>query len=70
MSPATRNKGGRLSRRELAGYAVLSVFLAIAGFTLQHGRIIAAWLIGAAGFAIAAMIAGRDIDVDQDNPPR
>lgn len=64
MRPIKGNQAGRLSHRESVAYAVLSVCLAISAWFLQHGRIIAAWLIGAAGFSLAALIAGHEIEPD------
>lgn len=64
MRPIKGNHGGRVSIRTIAGLAVLSVCLAISAWLLQHGRIIAAWLIGAAGFSLAALIAGHEIEPD------
>ena len=69
MSPAKRNQAGRLPPRESIAYAVLGLFLVASGWFAMHGRIIAAWAIGAVGFSIAAAIAGHDVDQDSDSPP-
>lgn len=62
MSTIKRNQAGRLSPRESFAYAVLCSFLIYAGSILLHGRIITAFCIAAAGFAVAVIIIGNPVD--------
>lgn len=60
LPPKKAHKEGEVSRRELAAYVVLAAFLIASALLVNNGHVILAWLTGAAGFVVAAMIAGKE----------
>lgn len=62
-----RNQAGSLSVRQALGFAVLSVALAAASWLTVQGRVLFGWFVGAAGFSVAALIAGHEIDIDDED---
>lgn len=59
LTPPLSDKVGKLKAREILGFTVLAVALAWATSLHLEGRTIMAWMTGAAGFTVAALIAGK-----------